>query len=1136
MSLFRAIRLRGLALALSAFLVTLPITAQEWGSGEESPQAVLGTNYQLTALIPVGTNPYRAVMTPNGQEVYVSNTGSNSVSVISTVSNGVIGTVAVGTSPYALAVHPDGSKVYVGCMGGGVYIINTSTKAATLIGGSPAKVNDLAISPSGDRLYLATESYGLQKIMTATNAVSTIHGANCPEGVTFVGPSPFAYVNYQCAPPPGGGGNDPIYQFNWPTDAYMTGFTVGPPHVGSNAISASPDGSKIWAVGSGTVKVVRTSDNTRLATLTGGYTTVAPNSARAYVSTGTALAVYDTATLTQVDSFPIASSGSLAFNTSGCRFYTPVPGSNSVAVVDFTPGPPAAPTFSSVSCTTQTVNWGTVTGATSYDVWRSAGSCDVGCSANPYESDANTVLLDHFDGATSATIAGYVGGVACGGAAPVATARTFYAASAAGMGHSLGLLAPASQPAGSGSYLTYGTQDILSRPNGTLEYWVYLTDYNGPPGLDQGPYIGACAGWTFGMGISPTGQLSAGAWAAFNMNSGGTVVPLNQWAHLACSWGSSGAKLYINGQLVGSDSNTGAPASGYGGYLRLRVTNTGGANLVDELRLSNVQRTSFNTCRFGCTTTPYASDGTTVLLDHLNGSTVGTIFGDNRQAGCGGAFPAATPRYNYGAGPTGLDRGLAMLAPAGANASSETYIKYAGGELASRPNGTLEYWVYLTDYSATPGFDQGPYYGACGGWTFSFGVSGTGQIGAGAWAAFSMNSGTTVVPLKQWTHLACTWGSTGAKLYMNGVLVGSDANTGAPSSGWGGSLMLQCRATSGATMVDEVRLSNVQKTTFNLCPGPSKVASGVAGTTFGDTGLTPSTQYSYYVTANNGCGASLGGACASSTTTPPTPAAPGAPAFSAVACTSQTLTWAAVPNALTYDVWRATGGSCAGATKITTSPVAATTYGDSGLTPSTQYSYFVTADNACGTSASGTCASSTTDIPEPAAPSAPGAVDLAICSPTGVELTWSPVATATGYDLQVDGTTVVTDVTSPYTYIPGNTASHNFQVRAKNACGPSAWSTVTPGADTALAPPSVGTLTLQKFGDDLLISWVQYADPSVTDYYEVMRALAPEGPFDTSVGTATGVVHGLFLNLAAEPANAYYKVRGVKGGCPGPLD
>ena len=90
------------------------------------------------------------------------------------------------------------------------------------------------------------------------------------------------------------------------------------------------------------------------------------------------------------------------------------------------------------------------------------------------------------------------------------------------------------------------------------------------------------------------------------------------------------------------------------------------------------------------------------------------------------------------------------------------------------------------------------------------------------------------------------------------------------------------------------------------------------------------------------------------------PAAPAAPTFTSVGQTTLTVNWSAVSGATSYDVWRASGATCAGAVKITASPVAGTSYPDTGLSCNSPYSYFVVANNGCGASANGTCASQTT--------------------------------------------------------------------------------------------------------------------------------------------------------------------------------
>ena len=53
-------------------------------------------------------------VTPDGSKVYVANRSDNTVSVIATATNTVIGPpITVGSVPFGVAVTPDGSKVYV---------------------------------------------------------------------------------------------------------------------------------------------------------------------------------------------------------------------------------------------------------------------------------------------------------------------------------------------------------------------------------------------------------------------------------------------------------------------------------------------------------------------------------------------------------------------------------------------------------------------------------------------------------------------------------------------------------------------------------------------------------------------------------------------------------------------------------------------------------------------------------------------------------------------------------------------------------------------------------------------------------------------------------------------------------------
>ena len=186
------------------------------------------------------------------------------------------------------------------------------------------------------------------------------------------------------------------------------------------------------------------------------------------------------------------------------------------------------------------------------------------------------------------------------------------------------------------------------------------------------------------------------------------------------------------------------------------------------------------------------------------------------------------------------------------------------------------------------------------------------------------------------------------------------------------------------------------------CRPMYQVASTTGGlTTYNNTGLTASTQYSYYILAKNATCTSVAGACATTTTLASAPAAPAAPTYTNVGCTGLTVNWSAVSGAATYDVWRKSGACGAGAAKITASPVSGTSYPDTGLAASTQYSYYVVANNACGASANGSCSSVTTSactLPGEVSPGAtpPTAQSWAVDKTT---MSWQAATGATGYRL-----------------------------------------------------------------------------------------------------------------------------------------
>lgn len=138
---------------------------------------------------------------------------------------------------------------------------------------------------------------------------------------------------------------------------------------------------------------------------------------------------------------------------------------------------------------------------------------------------------------------------------------------------------------------------------------------------------------------------------------------------------------------------------------------------------------------------------------------------------------------------------------------------------------------------------------------------------------------------------------------------------------------------------------NLAVTGYRIFRNGNQVGTS-ATNAFTDTGLTPSTGYNYAVTALDAAGNQSSASAALPVTTKPAdtvaPTAPGQPTASNVSASSLSLSWAASTDnygVSEYRIFR--NGAQVGAS-------ATTSFADSGLTPSTSYSYTVAARDAAG--------------------------------------------------------------------------------------------------------------------------------------------------------------------------------------------
>ena len=159
----------------------------------------LATNV-VVATVAVGRAPHGVTANPVGTRVYVLNTLDDTVSVIDAATRTVIATVPVGAAggnAAGLAMNADGTRVYVANpQDNTLSLIATATDT---LAGPPVAVGEqpmgVAVSPSGAEVYVANHrGNSLSIVDTAANVqVAELPVGSAPRGVT-VHPSGRVYV------------------------------------------------------------------------------------------------------------------------------------------------------------------------------------------------------------------------------------------------------------------------------------------------------------------------------------------------------------------------------------------------------------------------------------------------------------------------------------------------------------------------------------------------------------------------------------------------------------------------------------------------------------------------------------------------------------------------------------------------------------------------------------------------------------------------------------------------------------------------------------------------------------------------------------------------------------------------------
>jgi phospholipase C len=254
-------KVSGVAVAASATTPLAYVTGLVGGN----VAIVDASSYALVSAIESGvTNPYGIVATPDGSKLYVTNSGTNTVSVIDAATNAVSSDITVGLYPHGIAIAPNGASVYV-----------ANTGPDTGADGSPG--------PGG--------SNTVSVIDVATGAVmKTIDVGEAPKVVVVSADSSTVYVSCRNGVYVIDAANASVSAWDW----------LGESH----GLAVSPDGSTLFATlpNANTLVVIDTAHASTLESINVGALpwniALSVDGAYAYVTNADAdtVSVVDTAT------------------------------------------------------------------------------------------------------------------------------------------------------------------------------------------------------------------------------------------------------------------------------------------------------------------------------------------------------------------------------------------------------------------------------------------------------------------------------------------------------------------------------------------------------------------------------------------------------------------------------------------------------------------------------------------------------------------------------------------------------------------------------------------------------------------------------------------------------------------------
>jgi YVTN family beta-propeller protein len=181
---------------------------------------VIGTINGFTGSL----DPFVIAFNPANKDMYITDLPSNTVSVIDSSTNTVIGTISVGSQPNGIAFNPTNNDMYVANGQGTVSVIDSSTNTVigTVIIGSNIQPAVIAFNPANKDMYVTNNGLSTVSVIstttsvqppTATTITSAVDGNGNP--VPNAGSTPSPSITFQVTATPG---TNPIAGFQCSLD------------------------------------------------------------------------------------------------------------------------------------------------------------------------------------------------------------------------------------------------------------------------------------------------------------------------------------------------------------------------------------------------------------------------------------------------------------------------------------------------------------------------------------------------------------------------------------------------------------------------------------------------------------------------------------------------------------------------------------------------------------------------------------------------------------------------------------------------------------------------------------------------------------------------------------------------------